>query len=67
MATTPVRTAPDSARPRHRFTVEEYHRMVEAGILDEDDRVELVGGEIVEMSADGRPARRLDQPDREAP
>lgn len=27
---------------RRRFTVEEYHRMAEAGILDEDDRVELL-------------------------
>jgi hypothetical protein len=26
---------------RKRFTVEEYHRMVEAGLLEEDDRVEL--------------------------
>ncbi len=32
-----------------RFTVEEYHRMVEAGILGEDDRVELIEGEIIEM------------------
>lgn len=34
---------------RRRFTVEEYHRMVQAGILSEDDRVELLEGEIVEM------------------
>jgi Uma2 family endonuclease len=38
---------------RRRFTVEEYHRMLQAGILREDDRVELVGGEIVEMSPIG--------------
>ncbi len=36
-------------RPR-RFTAEEYHRMGEAGIFTEDDRVELLEGEIVEMS-----------------
>lgn len=39
--------------PRHRFTVDEYHRMIEAGVLDADDRVELVDGEVVEMSAMG--------------
>ncbi len=35
---------------RRRFTVEDNHRMGEAGILTEDDRVELIGGAIVEMS-----------------
>lgn len=38
---------------RRRFTVEEYHRMADAGILDEDDRVELLDGEIVEMTPIG--------------
>lgn len=38
---------------RHRFTVEEYHKMGETGIFHEDDRVELVEGEIVEMTPIG--------------
>ena len=32
---------------RHRFTIEEYHRMGETGILPEDCRHELIGGDIV--------------------
>lgn len=36
-----------------RFTVDEYHKMAEAGILHEDDPVELIDGEIVQMSAAG--------------
>lgn len=38
---------------RKLFTVHEYHRMGEAGILHEDDRVELIEGEIVQMAAIG--------------
>lgn len=35
---------------RKRFTTGEYEQMSAAGVLDEDDRVELIEGEIVEMS-----------------
>ncbi len=38
---------------RRKFTVDEYHKMVEAGILGEDDRIELLNGEIVEMTPIG--------------
>ncbi len=34
---------------RRRFTIDEYHRLGEAGILHEDDRVELIEGELFVM------------------
>ena len=36
--------------PRRLFTVDEYHRMADAGILGEDERVELIEGEIIQMA-----------------
>ena len=37
------------------WTVEEYHRMIEAGILTADDKVELLNGRIVQMIAQTPP------------
>jgi Uma2 family endonuclease len=41
------------AARRRLLTVDEYHRMGEAGILTDDDRVELIEGELVAMSPIG--------------
>ena len=41
--------------PRRLFTVDEYHRMGEAGIFRDDERVELLDGEIVPMNPIGSP------------
>jgi Uma2 family endonuclease len=38
-----------------RLSVEEYHRMIAAGILDEDERLELLEGVIVAMSPQDEP------------
>ena len=39
---------------RHRLlTVDDYHKMGEVGILCEDDRVELIDGELIEMAPIG--------------
>lgn len=39
---------------RKKFTVGQYHQMIESGILTDRDRVELLNGEIIEMSPVGR-------------
>lgn len=43
----------DAEVKRRRFDVEEYHWMGRVGILSADDRVELVRGEVVEMTPIG--------------
>lgn len=37
----------------HRLSVDQYHRMIETGVLSEDDQVELIDGLILEMSPIG--------------
>ena len=43
------------ALEQRRITTEEYHLMAEAGILGEDDRVELIDGKLITMSPLGGP------------
>jgi len=38
---------------RRRFTVDEYHRMLETGILREGERIELIRGELVQKMTIG--------------
>jgi Uma2 family endonuclease len=38
---------------RRLFTVKEYHLMSEAGVFGDNDRVELIEGEIIQMAAIG--------------
>ncbi|MDB9373926.1 Uma2 family endonuclease [Nodularia sphaerocarpa] len=37
-----------------RFTIDEYHRLIELGLLTEGDRIELIRGELMQMTAKGR-------------
>lgn len=37
-----------------KWTIQDYHRMIDAGILD-DRKVELLNGEIIEMAPEGKP------------
>ncbi len=47
---------PQTVAPvRRRFTVSEYCAMAEAGILAEDERIELLDGELIVMAPIGNP------------
>ena len=66
-AAVPAAMAPDAAAPataapttglvpeKRKFTVAEYYRMTELGILQHTERVELLDGEIIVMAAIGVP------------
>lgn len=49
----PITTQAAEGLPRRRWTVAEIEAMVESGILLEDERFELIGGEVVPMSLKG--------------
>ncbi len=50
MIAEPVDTITEVELIRHRFTVAEFMRMAEVELWDEDSRMELIWGEIFEMS-----------------
>ncbi len=54
---THVLSPPSTTSPlnvvRHRFTVEQYHEMIERGIFAEDEPIELIRGEIVKKMPNG--------------
>ena len=35
---------------RRKFTIDEYHKLIDLGFFTEDDRIELIRGEIIEMA-----------------
>ena len=53
MTTAARTTTAAEGLPRRRFTVAEVEAMVAAGVMAEDERVELIGGELVPMSPKG--------------
>ena len=52
---------PDLQGRQRRITVAEYHRMIAAGILGEDERVQLISGTLVAMTPQGGPHARVIQ------
>jgi Uma2 family endonuclease len=45
----------EPAISRYTFSVEEFHKLAEAGVLNEDSRVELIEGELIKMAPIGSP------------
>lgn len=45
-----MQTIEDTSTQTHRWTRQQYEQMVDAGVLTEDDPVELIDGQIVPMS-----------------
>jgi Uma2 family endonuclease len=54
--------SPPAPRPLRNFSRVEYDKMIDAGVIREDEHVELVGGAVVEMSPEGpRHSATIDQ------
>jgi Uma2 family endonuclease len=45
--------------PRRPISVADYHKMIDAGVFHEDDRVELIEGELIQMAPMGGAHMRL--------
>lgn len=54
-AVTPIEPEPTLFEMRHRFTVEEYHRMAEAEVFGPDARLELIEGVIIDKMVKSGP------------
>ena len=52
-ASLPITTQAAEGLVRRRFTVAEIESMVSSGIIAEDERIELIGGEVLPMSPKG--------------
>jgi Uma2 family endonuclease len=52
---------PDLQGRQRRITVDEYHRTIAAGILGEDEHVQLIAGTLVAMTPQGGPHARVIQ------
>ncbi len=56
MASAISHTSPQTGGPvRHRFSLAQYHEMIERGIFGENDSIELIRGEIVQKMVIGNP------------
>lgn len=43
------------APTRHKLSVEDYHRIADAGIFGAEDRIELIDGDLIDMAPIGQP------------
>ena len=46
-------------QPRRKWTAAEVSKLVEVGVLGEDDPLELIEGELIEMTPQGPPHSRI--------